>query len=474
MATAIVVGTVIGSGVFKKPQVVAANVPQFGLAALVWVLGGVLAFMGALALSEVAVLYPKAGGNYVFLREGFGRLPGFLYGWVEFWINRAGSLAALATIFTESLFNILQPGQVDSSGVVDNYWLQRWLTVAIIMGLAVVNVLGVRWGGLLQLLITIVKIGSLLGIMALPFIASALAPPDITVPSPQPEHLQPLWPESWSRDLMSGIGTALLGVLWAYHGWMNVSLVAEEIKNPQKNLPLALLGGTLIIIFLYLGANLAYYLIIPANEIAGITETTVATVFTKRLLGPMGAALASGAVMCSVFGALNGNLLVGPRVLFAMSDDGLAPRRLASVHPRFRTPAWAILVLGGWASLLILAGGALDCYKLPVVTLGSWTINPNLKEGKPLFDVLTDFVLFGAVIFETMAVATIFAFRRKLPEVNRPYRCWGYPVVPALYVVILAVVLVSIFVNQRIEAMIGLGFIAVGVGVYFSIERTLR
>jgi amino acid transporter len=440
MATAVVVGTVIGSGIFKKPQSVAANVPDFTTVALVWVLGGVLALLGALALAEVAVLFPRAGGNYVFLREGYGRLAGFLWGWVEFCIIRAASLAALATIFTESLHDILR---ASTGSDVLSFWDQRLLTMGVIAALAFVNIRGVRWGGGLQLLITLVKVGSLLAIMLLPFLfgvsfgGSAIASSaDSGVPF------------RWG-----GVGTAFLGVLWAYHGWMNLAPVGEEIKEPQRNIPLAFMAGVAVIIFLYLGANLAYHLVIPQHEMARLTETTVATEFCKRLLGPIGSALASAAVMCSVFGALNGNLLVGPRLLYAMGEDRLAPRALGAVHPRYHTPALAIAVMAGWAVLLVVAVALL-------------TEANVLDEKKSHFDILTDFAMFGAVIFETLAVTTIFVFRRKLPSADRPYRCWGYPVVPALYLILPAMVLGNMFVNQQAEAASGLGFIALGAAVY--------
>jgi amino acid transporter len=256
-------------------------------------------------------------------------------------------------------------------------------------------------------------------------------------------------------------------VLWAYHGWMNIAPVAEEVRRPQRNLPLALLVGDALLIALYLGANLAYYLVLPQAEMAGLKNTTVATEFCKRLLGPLGAAAASAAVMCSTFGALNGNLLVGPRLLYAMGEDGLAPRPLRTVHPRFRTPVWAILTLAAWAALLVVGGAALTRYRLPVFSLGGWSIDLNVPEGKPLFDVLTDFAMFGAVIFETLAVVSIFVFRRKWPDAERPYRCIGYPVVPALYVLLPAFILSNMVVRQFLEVLTGVGFIAVGVGVYF-------
>jgi basic amino acid/polyamine antiporter, APA family len=456
MATAIVVGTVIGSGVFKKPQSVAENVAYFGPAALLWVVGGLLVLLGSLAYAEVAVLLPRAGGNYVFLREAYGRLAGFLWGWVDFFIIRSASLAALATIFTESLHDILRNEAFQQAvgmppGTHLGFWWQRVLTVSVLALLAWVNILGVRWGGLVQLLITTVKIGSLVAIAVLPFLVFAAW---ITAPTmPDFAHLRPVWPDDWRQLSIGGLGTAYLGVLWAYHGWQNIAPVAEEVRHPQRNLPLALLGGVAIIITLYLGVNLAYYLVIPRLEMAELKQTTVATAFSLRLLGPLGAAAASAAVMCSVFGALNGNLLVGPRLLFAMGEDGLAPRALGVVHARYRTPALAIVVLAAWSSLQI-------------VTVAFLTWIGQLDESKSHFDRLTEFAMFGAVIFETLAVVSIFVFRRRWPNVERPYRCPGYPLVPALYVIVPAFVLVNMFVYQRVEAVAAVGFIALGAAVY--------
>lgn len=470
---AIVIGTVIGSGVFKKPSSVAVDVPFFGLAALVWVLGGLLAFLGAVALAEVAVLYPKAGGNYVFLREGYGPLFGFLFGWVEFWVIRGASLAALATVFAESLRDVLRnPDFRRTMGLVpDNeplaFWELRGLTVGVILTLALVNVRGVRWGGLLQLLITSVKVGSLLAILFLPFAVAALAPPSSEISRPSLDNLGEIWPSSWAAIPWKGFGAALVGVMFAYHGWMNIAPVAEEVREPQRNLPLALLGGTGVILFLYLGANLAYALVLPVDRIAAAKETSVATVFAESLLGPIGVALASATLMVSTFGALNGNLLVGPRLLFAMGEDRMAPRSLGAVHPSYNTPALAIMVTASWASLLVLAGAALTKFRLPIFEFGDLHLDLNVPEGKPLFDILTDFAMFGAIVFETLAVATIFVFRWKYPNAARPYRCWAYPWVPILYVGILAVVLVNMFLTKRSEAQIGLGFIGVGAVVYF-------
>jgi amino acid transporter len=453
MATAVVVGTVIGSGVFKKPGGIADKVPYTGLVATLWVVGGLLVILGALAYAEVCVLLPRAGGNYVFLREGYGRLAGFLWGWVEFWIIRTASIAALATIFIESLNDILK--QLQGSNVALGFWGQKGGIVAAILFLTAVNMRGVRWGGGLQVFITVVKVGSLLAILALPVVALALT----LGTTPSASNFRPMWPDDWSTIKLSGLGAAFLGVLWAYHGWMNIAPIAEEVRRPQRNLPLALLLGVGIVVFLYLGANVAYYSIIPTAEMAPLSKEgspPVVTVMFLRLLGPIGTLLASGALMCSVFGALNGNLLVGPRLLYAMGEDRLAPRALRDVHPRWHTPANAIAVMGGWAALMVLTVAVLSEF--------GW-----IDPGKSHFDRLTDFAMFGAVIFETMAVVSIFVLRWKMPDAPRPYRCVGYPLTPALYVVVPGYVLYNYFQTEQTirEAQTGVGFIVVGIVVYY-------
>jgi APA family basic amino acid/polyamine antiporter len=471
MATAVVIGTVIGSGIFQKPQRVAESVPYFGLVALVWVLGGLLALMGSLAYAEVSVLYPRAGGNYVFLREGYGRLAGFLWGWVEFWIIRSASLAALATLFTKSFYAVFCEIFGPSLGnTLLGYWPQKMVTVTVILGLALVNIRGVRWGGVLQLFITTVKVGSLLALIALPFVIQALTGGSDPGAQPRTENLSPWWP-AWSDFHLSNFISALLAVLWAYHGWMNIAPVAEEVTTPQRNIPLALLLGVGTLIALYLGTNLSYSLVLTQQEMKTMRDRTpeetareeaqgtpedktVAIGYCRRLIGPVGVGLAAAAIMCSVFGALNGNLLVAPRQLYAMGQDGMVPRALGRIHAVYRTPAVSILAFAVWASLLVLGAAALTQLKL-------------LPEDKDHFDILTDFAMFGSVIFETMAVTSIFIFRRRFPDAPRPYRCLGYPVVPALYVVLPALILGNMFVKQRLEAMTGLAFIAFGAVVYY-------
>ena len=328
-----------------------------------------------------------------------------------------------------------------------------------------------RWvsggAGFYNSLSRLIKIGSLIAIAALPFLRRRW--PDQVVPKPDTSNLLPVWPE-WRLFSLSSLGAALVGVIWAYHGWMNIAPAAEEIRNPQRNIPLALLGGILIIISLYLAANVGYALIIPQNELAGIRNTTVVSEYCSRLLGPIGAAAASAAVLCSVFGALNGNLIVGPRLLFAMGRDGLAPRSLERVHPRFHTPVQAIMVLATWSALLVLAGALLTANRLPTFEIAGKTIDVNVPRDKTLFDVMTDFAMFGAVSFETLAISTIFVFRRRHPDAPRSYRCIGYPVVPIVYICIMAAALVNMFQTQP-EALIGVGFIALGAGVFPFIRK---
>jgi basic amino acid/polyamine antiporter, APA family len=470
-ATAIVAGTIIGSGIFFKPNRIAELVPYSGLVAVVWLLGGALTLVGALIYLEVCVLLPRAGGNYVFLREGYGRLFGWMWGWVDFWMIRAGSIAALATAFTTSLHDIYRQAYPKEEPVSE--WGQRGVTITLLLLLGAVNIRGVKLGAGLQLVITIIKVGTILGVALLPFAVLAMPAmsPDGFVPSTA--KMTPVWPEVWSFAIFSGLTAAMLQVLWPYHGWMNIAPIAGEVKEPQRTLPLALLSGVLVVVALYLSCNVAYYLTLSGEELA--KAGTPATAVAQRLIGPAGVMFLSAVIMCSVLGALNGNVLVGPRLLFAMGEDGLAPRWLREVHPAWKTPAAAIMVLVGWSVLLVIGVGL-------------------RASGKGPFDQLTDFAMFGAVIFETMAVLAVFRLRAKMPNAERAYRCPGYPWLPALYVVVPAAILVNMLCDSgkpnlnvyeptgfwgvldallgtgaRRDAFIGLAFIGLGVVVYYAL-----
>ncbi|CAN5594137.1 amino acid permease [soil metagenome] len=469
MATAIVVGTVIGTGVFKKGRNVATNVPEFGLGISVWIIGGLLTLLGALALAEVAVRLPRAGGNYVFLREGFGRRAGFLWGWVEFWIIRSASIAALASMFTDSLHEIIKdvkyPHELIKPDVV-SYWPRQAFTIFLIAVLSVVNILGTRIGATLQLVITALKVLSIIAIALLPFIVLAVVgTPEFP---PRTEFLKPTWPADWSNVNWGNYGVALVAVFWAYDGWMNIGPVAEEVRNPSRNLPLALLAGVLLLITLYVSANVSYYLVIPHNDIISVGSTPLATVFCSRLLGNAGILIASLILMTSVFGALNGNVLIAPRLLFAMGRDDLASPRLSALHPKYQTPAAGTIAFGVWSCALIVIGGLLTQFRLPLMSLGGHSFDINLPEGKELFDVMTDYAMVGTITMGTLAVAAIFPLRTRDPGTSLPYRCIGYPVVPIIYVTAMAAVQINMFlqVETRTESIIGTAFLALGAVVY--------
>jgi basic amino acid/polyamine antiporter, APA family len=453
MTTAIVVGNVIGAGVFKKPADVANAVPNFGWAMAAWVLLGILTMCGGLALAEVMVMFPKAGGNYVYLREGYGRMFGFLWGWIEFFVIRSASIAALAGIFAESLHDVLRHPTVRTalglaeSGPLLGFWPLQGITLVVIAVLSWVNARGVEWSGWLQLIVTTAKIGSLLFVSLLPFawtLRTAGAPPHweyLTAPAYKPF--------SWLE-----FGAALIAVQWAYYGWTSLAPVAEEVRDPQRNLPLGIILGIGIIIVVYLAPNFAYSVVLSQEEMAKVSGTSVAAEFTTRLLGPTGGLIISVAIAVSVFGAMNGGLLAGPRLLYAMGVDNLAPRRLAAIHPRYRTPVVATTVLAIWTCSLVLAVGLL-------IEAGM------LAKGKDHFGVLTDFAVFGSVLFETLAVASIFMLRWKRPNAERPYRCIGYPWVPLVYVIGFTGILASYAApDKQFEALTGLGFTLVGAIVY--------
>jgi amino acid transporter len=466
MATALVIGTVIGSGVFKKPSTVARYLPEFGMGIAAWVVMGLLVLMGALALAEVAVLLPRAGGNYVFLREAYGRWAGFLWGWVEFWIIRAGSIAALAFIFVESLHDILREtrGLTGSQDAL-TFWERQGLIVAVIAILAFVNMRGTLLGGGLQVVVTSVKVASLVAIAVLPFVILALAIPRAA--AVDFDRLIRVWPADWFHFNWSNFGGALAAVLWAYHGWMNIAPVAEEVREPRRNIPLSLLVGTLTVMALYVSANFAYYLVVSSADMVRLSDRPVAAEFGLRLLGPVGLMLISGAIMTSVFGSLNGNLLVGPRLLFAMGRDGLAPEFLSRLHSRWRTPAWAIAILASWSILLVVGVALLKQYPVPTYDLGWFTLDLNLKPDANSFDALTDYAMFGAASFETLAVAAIFVLRGRQPLGGEaPYRCPLFPLLPLIYVLAMGAVLVNMFFTSRTESLFAVGFITVGAVLY--------
>jgi APA family basic amino acid/polyamine antiporter len=445
---AIVVGNVIGSGIFLKPGGVAQQLDSVSLILLVWLVGGVLSLLGALTLAELAAMLPRAGGLYVFLREAYGPAVAFLWGWTDFFIVRPASIGALAVAFVD---NVPIGGALPPVG-------HTVAVIALIASLAGVNVAGVIWGGRVQDLTTVLKAGFLIVIAVLPF---ALVRFEFA-------YLSPVVPASLPADFATRFGIAMLAVMWAYNGWHSVANVAEEIREPQRNLPVSLCAGVGILIVLYMTVNLAYHVVLPVEEMARHGEQAAVAV-ADRLMGSTGARLIGVVILVSTFGALNCNLLVYPRIYFAMARDGIFFRRLARVHPRYHTPAGAII------AQTVLASAAVLLARLEVhVLVAGWFrdlgwVKPAAYDAfakASVFDLLTNLVIFGASIFYTLAVASVIVLRRRRPDLERPYRTYGYPWVPAAFVVSYIWFLWRIFDGERAGALVGIAMILTGLPAY--------
>lgn len=437
-AVGVVVGSIIGSGVFLKAAVVATALMAFGPILSVWIVLGLVTLCGSLALAELAAMLPKAGGPYVYLREAYGRLPAFLWGWTEFWVVRTGSLAALVSA-TVIYFN---------AAIQDTYPLsqpkQGALAVGLILFLTAVNWRSTRWGASLQNTMALLKVGFLCALILLPFALGAA----------KIENLGPIWPEDVSLSYWKAIGLAAVAVLWPYDGWINIGPVAEEIKNPQRNIPLALTFGMIVIIVIYAAANTVYHLVLPMEAVAN-SDAVASDVFVA-MFGTKGGQWAALGVMCSTLGATQSNLITGPRIYFAMARDGLLPAGIGTVHHRYETPANAVLAQSVWASLLVVATYAYS------------------SDPYSAFNALTDFVIFGGSVFYALAVGAVFVLRWKQPDLPRPYRTWGYPFTPALYLLAFAYALVSMFINTWRQTAIGSVLILAGVVYYLWAVRRER
>lgn len=445
-AFAIVVGLVIGSGIFIKPAAIARDTDgNVGLILTLWAVCGLVNLCGALTLAELSAMMPHAGGTYVFLRESYGRLWSFLWVWAEFWVIRSGSIAALGAAITISLRQLL----------LSNGWkfepfeqkvLERSVAIGAIVILASINIAGTRWGGAVQNVTTAIKAGFVAFLAVLPFVALGQehVPLDL--------HLPP----SYGFALWAGIGSAIASIMWAYDGWGSLTVVAEEIKRPQRNVPLALGGGVAFLTVLYVAVNLAYHLTLPADAIADAPVPAVAV--AHKLLPHIGTPLVLSMLMVSVLGALNANVLAGPRALFALGRDYERLARLRTIDARRGTPAWAIAVLAGWSVILVL--------------LADLSPVPN----KTLFDVLTDYCIFGGSLFYYTAVIGVFVLRIRKPNAERPYRTWGYPLVPAVFVLFYTYLLATMVwgVETRLQSLSGLGLIALGIPAYLAVSSRPR
>ncbi len=415
-STAIVVGTIIGSGIFLVPHNVALQVGSVFSLYLVWIVGGALALAGALSLAELGAAMPEAGGIYVYLREAYGKLFAFLYGWGSLLVIDAGSAATLAVAFGiyASAFFPLTP--------ID----QKLLGAVVIAVLTLINILGVRKGTAVQTIFTIAKLGGLAIIIGCAIFLPPLAPAVASHPLPTP------------HTTLSSFGVALVGVLWAYQGWHQLSYTAGEVKNPSRALPIGFFLGTSIIVVVYLAANAAYLHVLPLSVLA--EHQRVAATAMQFLIGPRGSRFVSALILCSIFGALNGTILTAPRVYYAMAKDGVFFRIVSRVHPKYQTPATALVVLGAWSTLLAVSGS---------------------------FEELYTYVIFAMWIFSAAAIAGVIILRRRLPDLHRPYLVWGYPVLPIVFIFASLAIVANTLITKPLESVLGLAIVLAGIPLYF-------
>jgi basic amino acid/polyamine antiporter, APA family len=441
MAMAVVVGNVIGSGIYMKPGKIAYEAGDFRVILAAWVFGGLICLMGSLCLAELGAMLPSAGGMYVYLREAYGRPVSFLFGWTDFLFNKPASIGALTVIFVEMLKKA-GPVQLDA-------WTEVAVESVVIAGMAWINICGVIWGGRTQALTTLIKAGFLALVALLPFIAAAWR----DVPLVTANLATTVVPAK--ATLPTAFAAALLGVLWAYNGWESLGAVGEEIREPQRNIPRALFWGLGILIVLYVSATIAYHLALPMDQLVEKKwRDHAAERMCEVLLGSRGALLITVGIMLSTFGGINSNMLLGPRVSFAMGRDRVFFRRLGWVHPSYRTPAFAIFIQSVMAVALVLGSSVL------VQT------HPSFKE-RTVFDILTDYVVFASSIFYMLTVLAVLILRRKRPDLPRPYRTLGYPYVPLAYALFYCWFLFEVYRGDARQANIGLGLIALGIPVYF-------
>jgi basic amino acid/polyamine antiporter, APA family len=444
-AMAMVIGHIIGTGVFLVPSSMARATGSVGLVFVVWIVGGALSLFGALTLAELGAAMPEAGGAYVYLKRGFGPVWGFLFGWMNNLVGKPASISTIAAgflIFVSYFVPVVRtpiftlhlpvPFTGHSSDFVFT-WAQPLAAAAIAL-VSFINYLGVRLAGRLQVVLTCIKIGSILAVVVLGFLFAGKRAPSA----------QPFFPPSLNPGLFAGFLTAMVGALWAYDGWLDLTLAGSEIVDPQKNIPRALIGGTVTVGVIYLLANAVYFRVLPIEAVASAQNVASETV--RVFAGAQAAGWITAAMVISGFTTLNSSILTGARVPFAMARDGLFFRVADGIHPRFRTPSGAIVFQAVLACLMVLTGQFEDLFSL---------------------------FIFVQWIFNALAIASVFASRRKEPDLPRPYRTWGYPVVPTIFVAGALALTVNLWMQRPGRSTIGLLLILVGLPFYRRWSRAL-
>ena len=456
IALAVVVGNVIGSGIFAKPGAIATDCGSFLLIISVWVLGGVLCILGALCFAELATMMPVAGGLYVYLRQAYGNLIAFLYAWTEFLFVKPASIGALAVIFVGS-FALSINLTISPLALVTS-------ACGVILLMTWINVIGVVWGGRVQLITTIIKVIFLALVALSPVLVAPFVGWTVHV-----EHYTTVTPVDSS--FATQVAAVLLAVMWAYDGWHGVTPLSEEIQRPQRNIPLALIGGVGILILLYVAANVAYHGVLSIDEMRSAGDH-VAEQMLYKLAGPVGRSAVSVVVMCSTFGAINSNLLLAPRITFALGRDGLFFRWLGQIHANYRTPVLAILTTSVM-SVVLVASIAVAKAMTSQVNVDSlhWPLMQRFVSSlrdDSTFTLLTNFVIFSVSVFQFLAVLSLIILRIRQPDRPRQYMTWGYPFVPIVFLTTYGWFLVQIYLNSPLESRTGMGMILLGIPVYFG------
>ncbi len=436
-ATLLVIGSVLGSGIFLTTGIMFQELPSVTLVLVAWTAGGLLAMAGGLTYAEMGSMFPRSGGLYVFLSEAYGPVLGFLFGWACLLVILTGSVAAVAVGFAEYFSYFVPSLGTDRVLMAMEMPWGPWslsagqlVAAASVIVITAINYAGIRQGNVVNTVLTVVKIG---GLVAIPLLAIALG-------QAEPAYT-PVVPESVVRPLAS-FGVIMIAVMWTYEGWYYVAFAAGEVANPARNVPRALILGTLILTAIYVAVNLAYVYSLSIEEMSGVTR--IAEKVVTALVGPVGAGLVAGSVVISTFGCNIAGIIASSRVCFAMAADGRFFPAAAKVHPVHRTPHVALLITSAWSVLLTLSGG---------------------------YEALFTYVTFASVLFGTLGGVAIFVLRARRPDAPRPYRALGYPIIPALYVLGSFALVWNTLMERPTASIAGLGLVALGLPFYFYWSR---
>jgi APA family basic amino acid/polyamine antiporter len=451
-ATALVVGSMIGSGIFIVSADILRQVQSPGLLLTVWLVSGIVTLLGAISYGELAAMFPKAGGNYVYLREGISPLFGYLYGWTLFVVIQTGTIAAVAVAFAR-FTSVLWPGLSPDvflgttvhfpqpiGDIAIGLSYQRLFAIASIVLLTWINFRGVRTAAFIQTSLTVIKTAALAALILLGISigrnADAIAA----------NFGANFWGAGLSLAMLPVIGAAMVGSLFSMDAWNNVGFASGELKRPEKDLPFAMAIGVLVVTTLYVLANVSYLNVLPADAIANAPQDRVGTAAMQAMFGTPGLYIMAVAIMISTFGCNNGLILSGARVYYAMAQDNLFFKSAANLHPTYKTPATALIVQAVWTSVLCLSG-----------TYGQ----------------LLNFVIFAAVAFYAVTAIGLFRLRKTRPDIPRPVRAPGYPILPAVYIVLTTLIALNLLVqgSTRTYAMLGLLLVLLGVPVYYAWRR---